>query len=152
MKPKTRITSGPIESFGGAIPDEDRLIRRINSKHHVIFDEKLGKRRVSTKAFSVAGADNKMSVDLERCIQDRGEDPSKYVTQREEIDGAVVFSAAVVRQKNLEVERAPEPDNPCHGNVFRVPKLGKLTSCQKRHLQDRCEWLVEIQGVRLRKD
>ena len=149
MEPKANITSSAQETEIDAIPDEERLIRRINSKHHVIFNQNLGARRLSTKAFSAADADKKMSVDLEQCIQDRGEDPAEYVTQSEKIDGAVVFPAAVVRKKNLEVERAPAPDNPCHGNVYKLPEPGNLNKRQKRHLLTNCSWLVEIPGVRL---
>jgi len=150
MEPKANITSQSQETDIDVVSNDERLIRRINSKHHVIFDQNLGARRLSTKAFHASTDDKKMSVDLEQCIKNQGNDPAKYVTQPENIDGAVVFLAAIVRQKELEVECAPVPDNPCHGNVFKHPNLGRLNKKQENHLLANCEWLVAIPGVRLR--
>ena len=62
----------------GILPD-DGIIRRI-SEHWVVYDQKLGHKRISSMAFKASSVPNGgMSVDLQREIEEAGLDAKVYV-------------------------------------------------------------------------
>ena len=90
---------------------DDTVIRRIDPEQHVVWDDNLDCKRVSSKAFSPSSEPNGgMSVDIESLIVQAGEDPKEYVTTPK-YTGSVAFSAGAARDLRLRVGYHPVPEN-----------------------------------------
>lgn len=92
----------------------DGVIRRI-SPHHLVYDEKIGGRRVSSIAFRPLRGG--MSIDLQRLIEEAGLDAKAYVASPPWV-GAVRFTAEALRAEGFKVGFHPLPKNPYHGEVW----------------------------------
>lgn len=122
------------------LPD-DGIIRRI-SDEQIVFDEKVGTRRISSKAYKASsGPNGGMSVDLQRQIEEAGHDARDYVTTPR-WTGSIRFVAGAVRQEGFLIGSDPKHDNPFHGEVW-----GNFTKSQRKRLRELAEWFVEISGV-----
>ena len=134
------------------IKGEDRIIRRIDPDQHVVWDDNRKCHRISSKAFQASSVKNGgMSVDIEKLISDSGKDPYQFVTTPK-FRGSVWWSASSVRGQGLSIGYAPiEPDNPFHGEVWRIGgNSNRFTKNQKSHLQNSAQWFVEIDNVHIR--
>lgn len=114
----------PLDVDGEVIPHDhagihasDGVIRRI-SPHHLVYDDKIGGRRISSKAFQPSTGDRGgMSIDLQRLIEEAGLDAKAYVASPPWI-GAVRFTAEALRAEGLKVGFHPLPKNPYNGEVW----------------------------------
>lgn len=126
------------------IKDTDGIIRRI-SDEFLVFDEKIGSKRISTMAFQASsGPNGGMSVDLQVQIEEAGLDARLYVTSPRWI-GSVRFEAHMLREKALLVGYKPMHSNPYHGEVW-----GNFSRPIRLHLLNNCSWFVEIPGASIR--
>ncbi len=134
----------------GDISPDDCIIRRINPEQHVVWDDNLDKRRVSSKAFTPSsGTDGGMSVDIENKIIGANEDPKEYVTTPV-FTGSVHFLASAIRELDLWIGYDPLPDNPHHGEVWGNPRPNRFKSSQKNGLHRLAQWYVALENVDLR--
>jgi hypothetical protein len=117
---------------GEAIPDEERLLRRIHPTQ-VFCDKNLGRYRPISGAFK----DREMSVDAESILEANGFD-WKFSLRNWDGFSLVRFSAYEARAKGLEVVHKPrpddQPDNPAHTEVHGS------TESSARHLATACSW------------
>ena len=142
LAPPPRNAQGEVlpHDHDGILPD-DGIIRRIPSRH-VIDDDKIGGRRISSMAFEPSsGLNGGMSVDLQRLIEEAGHNAREFVISSGWV-GAVRFNAADFRREGLQVGFDPLIDNLYHGEVW-----GKFTRAKKRKLLQLCKWFVEIPNV-----
>lgn len=140
----------PVEPYDEEeIESADTIIRRINPNYHVVNDENLGCRRVSTKAFSPSSGENGgMSVDVESLIIKGGQNPEEYVTTPI-FTGSVKFIADDIRKLGLIVGYDPIPDNPYHGEIWGAERPNRFTKSQKRGLMRASEWYVKLEDVEI---
>lgn len=142
------LTQPPRDENGRVIPHDhegifsnDRVIRRIPDQQ-LIFDPKIGGRRISSMAFnSSSGPNGGMSVDLQKQIEDAGLDAQAFVTSPFWI-GSVRFKAGQLRNEEFKVGYDPSRKNPYHGEVW-----GSFTESKRRRLKELCEWFVPIENV-----
>lgn len=114
----------PLNDDGEVIPhdhagicDSDGVIRRI-SPQHLVYDEKIGGKRISSLAFQPSTGDRGgMAIDLQRLIEEAGLDARAFVSSPPWI-GAVRFTAQALRGEGLDVGFHPLPENPYHGEVW----------------------------------
>lgn len=138
----------PVDANGDVVPHdhegirgEDGVIRCI-SEQHIVTDEKINGRRLSSILFKESsGPNGGMSIDLQREIEEAGRDARRYVTESGWV-GALRFLAGQLREEGFLVGYHPIPGNPYHGEVWGTFSRGK----QKR-LRAMCEWFVQIDGV-----
>lgn len=138
----------PLDDSGSVVPhnhagirNHDGIIRRI-SDEQVVFDEKIGARRISSMAFKAStGHNSGMSVDLEASILEAGLDPRDYVTTPR-WTGSIRFVTQQLRAEGFSVGYDPLPENPHHGEVW-----GTFNKTNQRRLRQICEWFVKIDGV-----
>lgn len=146
LKPPPRDENGnviPHDHEG--IHAQDGIIRRI-PEQHIVFDEKVGGKRISSMAFRCSsGANGGMSVDLEQQIEEAGLDAREFVTNPLWI-GSVRFVAGQLRTEGLLVGYDPIDTNPYHGEVW-----GNFSRRMQNRLQQLCEWFVLIDGVTIGK-
>jgi len=127
--------------------DVDILIRRVNPKQHVVFDENTGKKRTSSKLFSPSsGPNDGMSVDIQKLIENDGVNVQDFVSTPT-FTGSVFFDVNSARNAGLMVGYDPIVGNPYHGEVWGSSKPNRFTKSQKRALINSSAWLVEIPGV-----
>lgn len=128
----------------------DTIIRRINPRQHVIWDENRNQYRVSSAAYSKSSEQNGgMSVDIEALILAGGENPKRYVSTPV-FTGSVAFAAEQIRQLKLMIGYAPIPDNPYHGEVWMRTPSRRFSHYQKKGLVNAARWYVELPGVHIR--
>lgn len=123
---------------------QSMLIRRINEAQHVILDENINGRRVSSAAFSrtTGDPDNGMSVDLGQLLAEAGlQEDAKVLPGM----GAVKLQVGPVRDLKLRVGSDPTPTNAFHGQVWDV-KDTKRRQLHKLVIG----WVVPIPGVAIR--
>lgn len=138
------VTGEVIPHDHPEINDTDGIIRRI-SEEFLVFDEKIGSKRISTMAFRASsGTNGGMSVDLQVQIEEAGLDVRQYVTSPKWV-GSVRFEAHMLRERALMVGYKPTPSNPYHGEVW-----GNFSRSIQRYLQNNCSWFVEIPGAAIR--
>lgn len=149
LSPPPRKADGAVAPHDHSeILDVDGVIRRV-SEQQVVFDAKLGGKRLSTKAFKPSsGPDDGLSVDLQRLIEEAGLDAREYVTSPRWI-GSIRFVAGELRAEGFRVGFDPitgsgEYVNPFHGEVW-----GAFTRAQITRLSRICEWFVELDDVAL---
>jgi len=114
----------PRDEWGETLPHDhvgiqsgDGVIRRI-SPHQLVYDEKIRGKRISSKAYSPSSEKNgRMSVDLQRVIEEAGINAKAFVSSPPWI-GAVSFTAGSLRSENLLVGYDPTENNPYHGQVW----------------------------------
>ncbi len=139
----------PRDADGNVVPyddpdirQDDGLIRHVHPEHHVVFDENLGCRRLSTGLFSESsGPRGGMSVDLERLIVEDGLNPLGRLPGPD--FGAVRLVAGEMRALGHKVGRNPLPDNPYHGEVWNIAR-GRAA---RRRIMDRMVWLKKPTGL-----
>lgn len=141
----------PLRDFNGeTVPHDhveiahgDCLIRRI-SEQQLVFDQRIGSRRVSSLAFSASsGSAGGLSVDIKKLIEEDGHDARTYVTTPRWI-GSVQLTAGQLRDAGLRVGFDPLPDNPYHGQAW-----GSITKSAKDRILRTCQWFVQIPDVTL---
>ena len=142
LEPPPLRPDGTVEPHNHRqIADRDYIIRRV-SPQYVVHDAKIGGKRLSTMAFQPSnGADQSMSVDIEKLIAEAGHDPRKYVVQPPYI-GAVAFTAGSLRSMSLMVGYEPVPLNPHHGGVW-----GNFTKGVQRRLCAEASIYAPIPGM-----
>lgn len=142
LTPQRNPTTGQVIPHDHPeIKNTDGIIRRI-SEEQLVFDEKIGRKRISTKAFQASSGPNEgMSVDLQVQIEEAGLDARVYVTTPKWI-GSVRLEAGTLRERNLKVGFRPTRNNPYHGEVW-----GAFPKSTQRYLLNNCVWFVEIPGV-----
>lgn len=135
------VTGHVIPHDHPEIKDSDGIIRRV-SEEQLVFDEKLGCKRISSKLFRASSGHNGgMSVDLQVQIEEAGLDARLYVTTPKWI-GSVRLKAGSLREKKLKVGCEPSRNNPYHGEVW-----GDFSRTTQRHLLGNSAWFVEIPGA-----
>jgi hypothetical protein len=139
-----------------AISGDDRIIRRINPKFHVVQDKNFNDTRISTQAFKPSNDGGGLSVDIEKLIVADGKNPKEWVITGP-FTGAVSFRASDARSLGLKVGfdpikgHATLPDNPYHGAVWGPdPKPHRISEGLQRKLLRASTWYVEIAGVAIR--
>ena len=143
LSPPPRDLTGRVtpHNHSGILP-EDGILRRI-SRHHIVFD-KDGQRKVSSMAFnpSSKALGGGLSVDLQREIDESGQNAKQYVMQPPWI-GSVRFTASQLRAEGFMVGYDPlPPELPFHGEVW-----GDFSSAKKKKLISLSEWFNPIEGV-----
>lgn len=138
----------PVDPYDeDQIDENDVVIRRINPRQHVVWDDNLGRRRVSSKAFSPSSRSNGgMSVDIEALIVADGHDPHEYVTTPI-FTGSVALRAGDARALQLRIGYDPLPDNPYHGEVWGSSRPNRFSRRQKNGLIAASTWYVELKDV-----
>lgn len=139
LTPPPRDANGEVKPHNhDGISSGDGVIRRI-SEQHIVFDPKIGGRRLSSAAFTPSsGPNGGMSVDLERQIEEAGLNPKVHVTSPQ-WTGSVRFLAGSLRAEGFMVGYDPLPENPYHGEVW-----GNFRKSNQRKLVQLCAWLVPI--------
>lgn len=150
MKQPPRDAAGKIAPHDhDEIANDDFLIRRIDPKQHVVQDDNLNCRRLSSKAFQPSSEEGGgMSVDIEKLIQSDGLDPPTYVASPKYM-GSIRFTAGAARAVNLLVGYDPLPENPYHGEVWGESKPNRFSRTQQKAICAASEWLVAISGVEI---
>ena len=137
------------------IKDEDFIIRRVNPEQHVVLDENTGRRRTSSKLFSLSSTPNYgMSVDIPKLMEEANVDAKEFVTTPV-YTGSVRFRAKAARAVGLRIGYDPikdvpgVEDNPYHGEVWAASSqsLNKFSRSQKKALVGASEWFVELPDV-----
>lgn len=138
LDPPPLNAAGEVEPHDHVgILNQHGVIRRISAQH-LVDDEKVAGKRVSTLAFSPSsGVNGGMSVDLENSIIEAGLNPQAYVVSPPFL-GAVRFTAGSLRAQEFSVGYDPMPDNPHHGEVW-----GNFTRSKKKWLQETAEMYVQ---------
>jgi hypothetical protein len=96
---------------------EFRFIRTLQSPYHVVRDERTGRYRISSKAFSPSKADSKLSGDLEEILVSDGLSPiAMYPAVRNPV-GAASLTIGQIRAAGAQVEHDPATWNWYHGSV-----------------------------------
>jgi hypothetical protein len=122
---------------------DDGVIRRI-SPLHVVYDPKIGGKKVSTMAFEPSSEVNGgLSVDLQRQIEDAGLVALDYVSEPPWL-GSIRFTAGTLRDEGFLVGYDPLPENPHHGEVW-----GSFTKSKKKQLLRLATWFAAMDGVTL---
>lgn len=120
---------------------QDGIIRRI-SEQQLVVDEKTGGRRISSMALKPSSGPNAgLSVDLQRQIEEAGQDARTFVTTPRWV-GSIRFEAAQLRELAFMVGYSPQTDNPFHGEVW-----GTFSRANQKLLRQRCVWFVQIDNV-----
>ena len=117
------------------IPDASDLWRRIHPTW-VIYDENLRAWRVSSQAFNDDSEGGPMSVVLAPEVLAAGR-TSKDILARFMGYSLAAVKAALARELNQGVKRAPEPDEPAHAVV-----VGKKTSSVRKSFSRGARWEV----------
>lgn len=139
LPPRNNNVVTPHDHEG--ILHDDGIIRRI-SEEYVVYDEKIGGRRLSSKAFQASSEENGgMSIDLQRQIEEAGIDAREFVTTPC-WTGSVIFKAGDLRNEEFKVGFDPITDNPYHGQVW-----GNFTNGKKKRMRRFCVWFVPIDNV-----
>ena len=142
LKPPLRDEHGVVVPHDhDEILSSDQVIRRV-SEQQIVFDPKIGGRRIASLLFNPSmGANGGLSVDLRRQIEEDGVDPRKYVTDQR-WPGSVYFTSGALRENGFQVGYDPLPNNPYHGEIW-----GSFTPKSKKKLRQLCDWFVPIEGV-----
>jgi hypothetical protein len=142
LKPPPRDEQGVVVPHDhDEIRSDDDVIRRI-SEQQLVFDEKIGGRRISSMAFNPSeGTNGGLSVDLRRQIEEAGIDVRQYVSDQRWL-GSVCFTAGALRENGFLVGYDPLPNNPHHGEIW-----GRFTRSSKKKLHQLCSWFVPIENV-----
>ncbi|NOU20634.1 MAG: hypothetical protein HOO93_02400 [Methyloglobulus sp.] len=139
LKPPPRDANGVVipHDHEGILPN-DGIIRRV-SEQHVIFDPKIGGKRLSSSVLNPSsGYNGGLSVDLQQQIEEAGLEAKAFVTTPRWM-GSIRFEAGHLRNEGFKVGYDPLEDNPFHGEVWGVFSKSKI----KRLLQI-CTWFVPI--------
>lgn len=120
----------------------DLIIRRINPDQHMVMVQNEGRRRLSSKAFSPSsGEHGGMSVDAEKLIRERGQDPHVFVTTPV-FTCSVWFTARTIRELGLMIGYEPIPENYAHAEVWGGTRPNRFTGSQQRSLREQAQWYV----------
>ena len=82
-----------------------------------------------------------MSVDLQKQIEESGQDAKAYVTTPR-WTGSLLFETGSLRDEGFMVGFDPLPENPHHGEVW-----GTFSKPKQKRLREICQWFVPIEGV-----
>jgi hypothetical protein len=113
--------------------DDVALYRRINPTVHLVWDDNLNCRRISTGLFR----DPDLSVGLGDVLEAHQRAPETLLDSYPD-QYLVAFPVSAVTEVHLTVVRDPVPDEPAHA---RVP--GKKTQRITRALSRACKWIVK---------
>lgn len=138
----------PRDAHGKVIPHDDPaivfddgLIRYIPT-NQVVFDQNIGRSRLSSGAFSESSEPpGGMSVDLERLMANDGL-PSLGRLPHPPF-GAVRLIAGEMRALGHQVGSDPLPHNPYHGAVWNIGKSKRA----RRRIMERIAWLKKPEGL-----
>lgn len=131
------------------ISNDGLLIRRIDPAQHVVVDDNLKCRRISSKAYKPSSEPNGgMSVDVKALMDKAGVDAKLFVTNPKQI-GSVAFKVDVARGVALRVGLNQLPSNPYHGEVWGNTRANKFSGAQEKALMAASQWFVEIPGVQI---
>lgn len=115
------------------IPDEAIVWRYVPSVQIVDGDDGEGL-RPSTGAFNDSSDGDPMSA----ILATEGREPATAIPQSCAGAGVVAFTAAFLRSLGLDLERAPEPDEPNH-----IVVRGAKTKSLKKKLKQGARWVVQ---------
>lgn len=96
---------------------EHRFIRTLQSPHHVVFDERVGRYIVSSQAFNPSSSDGTLSGDLEEVLARDGLHPTAMYPAVRDPVGAATVTVADLRGVGATVEHDPVEQNWYHGAV-----------------------------------
>ena len=137
------------------IGPEDAVIRRIDPKYHVVWDENRGCHRISSGAYrESSGLNGGMSVDIEKLITAAGLAPHAFVTTPV-FTGSVCFPANAIRALDFQIGYDPivdvpnVADNPFHGEVWTKQPTKKFSASQKAGLAKLAKWYVQLSDVEI---
>jgi len=105
-----------------------RFIRTLQSPHHIIFDEKTGLYRISSKAFTPSSSDGKLSGDLEEVLAADGLGPTAIYPAVRDAVGAASVTVGEIRALQAEVDHDPTRENWYHGAA---------TGCKKKSVKQK---------------
>ncbi|HEV2366013.1 MAG TPA: hypothetical protein VGS12_17650 [Caulobacteraceae bacterium] len=128
-----------------AIASDTWVVRHVSADHHVVRDDNLGVRRLSTGAFSATSGEpgHGMSVDIGQVLRDLGLVEGAMVPAGH---GGVRLSVGALRRLTLRVGSDPEPGNPAHGQTW-----GAERRLRRKLLEIACAggWVIALPGVAL---
>ena len=148
VTPASSLSPPPRDELGKVIPhdhegitNDDWAIRRVSDRH-LVYDPKIGGKKISSILFSAStGINGGMSVDLQKQIEEAGADVKAFVTTPRWM-GSVRFMVGPLRSEKFMVGSHPTKPNPYHGEVW-----GDFSNSRQDKLKKLCEWFVPIQGV-----
>ena len=117
---------------------ELRFIRTLQSPYHIVRDERTGKYRVSSKAFSPSSADGGLSGDLEQLLIGDGLSATAMYPAVQGAVGAAAIAIGRIRDAGARPEHDPVWHNWYHGSVFGI------TSGVKKRLNKAASEIVPI--------
>jgi len=126
-----------LESAGAAavddltIPDDATLLRRI-PPWHLVFDERLGVRRISSGAFADDQDGSPMSVFLASAVVD----PGTVMIGHAEF-GLAAITSGLARACGQIIVRDPLPEQPSHALV-----VGRKTNSVRTRLSRGANWVI----------
>jgi hypothetical protein len=135
----------PRDASGNVLPhddpdieDGDGLLRYIDPDNHLVWDDNLGRYRVSSAAFSESSTPNGgMSVDIEQSMVAAG--LAREARLPNPRWGIARLLAGNMRQLGLQVGSDSLPENPHHGAVWgigRNRRLRKVICGQAEYLRN----------------
>ncbi len=115
------------------IPD-DAIVWRFVSPHQIVTGKDGEGVQPSTGAFDDSSDGDPMSA----VLASEGRDAASIVPTTCPGAGVVAFTAGYLRSLGLELERAPEPDEPDH-----IVVRGKKTKSVTKALKRAADWVVQ---------
>lgn len=122
---------------------EFRFIRTLQSPYHVVPDERTGRYRISSKAFSPSKADGKLSGDLEEVLAADGLSPTAMYPAVRDPVGAASLTLGQIRAAKAEADHDPATWNWYHGAVS-----GTKAKRVKQSMVDAAVEIIPIDQVR----
>lgn len=120
-----------------------KFIRTLQTPHHIVFDKRLSRYRISSQAFRPSSADNALSGDLEQLLNFDGLSAvALYPAVNLEI-GAASLTVREIRSHDLTVHHEPVWVNWYHGAVRGI-QSGKAGQKTKKAL---CALATEIIAI-----
>lgn len=124
--------AGPEYTDDSTIQNNDELWRRI-PPWHLVPDEKLSQRRISSAAFDDSPDGSPMSVVLAN--ESRG--PNSVLRGHEEGFTLASITAGLARECSQGVARKPLTEEPAHAVVF-----GRKTDRVRRRFAKEAKWII----------
>jgi hypothetical protein len=105
---------------------EYRFIRTLQSPHHVVLDKRLGRYRISSKAFGPSSTDQTLSGDLEQVLLQDGLSATAMYPAVSDPVGAASITIGQLRaaSASVSVDHDPTCSNWYHGAVTGTKPQG----------------------------